>query len=134
MVESCFTVAVFCVVSAIIAVLLRQYSREQSLMAALAASCAVGGACIVLLSTFIGELGDMFTAAGVSDAYISLIFKAAAVCFITQLTCDICRDSGETAIASAAEMWGRAAVTFMSLPVLSALLEKITELIQGGQV
>ncbi|MDE6848134.1 MAG: stage III sporulation AC/AD family protein, partial [Ruminococcus sp.] len=61
--------------------------------------------------------------------YISLIFKAAAVCFITQITCEICRDSGENAIASAAEMWGRGAVTFMSLPVLKALLERINEII-----
>ena len=134
MVESCFTVAVFCIISAIIAVLLRQYSREQSLMAALAASCAVGGSCVMMLSSFIGEISDIFTAAGVSDTYISLIFKAAAVCFISQLTSDICRDSGESAIASAAELWGRAAVTFMSLPVLRALLETITEMIRSGQV
>lgn len=128
MVENCFTVAVFCVVSAIIAVLLRQYNREHSLLTALAACGTVGAACVMILGTLIEQISGIFVQAGISESYISLIFKAAAVCFITQITCEICRDSGENAIASAAEMWGRAAVTFMSLPVLSALLEKITEL------
>ena len=71
------------------------------------------------------EISDIFTAAGISDDYISLVFKAVAVCFITQITADICRDSGETAIASAAELWGRAALVFMSLPVMRVLMEII---------
>ena len=78
------------------------------------------------------EISDIFTAAGISDDYISLVFKAVAVCFITQITADICRDSGETAIASAAELWGRAALVFMSLPVMRVLMEIINEMIWDG--
>lgn len=129
MVENCFSVAVFCVCSAIFAVLLRQHCHEQSLMIALAACVAVVGGFMVFLAPLVSDVQDIFSQAGISDSYISLIFKAAAVCFITQITCEICRDSGENAIASAAEMWGRGAVTFMSLPVLKALLERINEII-----
>lgn len=129
MVENCFSVAVFCVCSAIFAVLLRQHCHEQSLMIALAACVAVVGGFMLFLAPLVSEVQDIFSQAGISDSYISLIFKAAAVCFITQITCEICRDSGENAIASAAEMWGRGAVTFMSLPVLKALLERINEII-----
>ncbi|MDE5771493.1 MAG: stage III sporulation AC/AD family protein [Ruminococcus sp.] len=129
MVENCFSVAVFCVCSAIFAVLLRQHCHEQSLMIALAACVAVIGGFMVFLAPLVSDVQDIFSQAGISDSYISLIFKAAAVCFITQITCEICRDSGENAIASAAEMWGRGAVTFMSLPVLKALLERINEII-----
>lgn len=129
MVENCFSVAVFCVCSAILAVLLRQHCHEQSLMVALGACTAVAGAFMAFLAPLVSEMQNIFSEAGISDSYISLIFKAAAVCFITQITCEICRDSGENAIASVAEMWGRGAVTFMSLPVLKALLERINEII-----
>lgn len=129
MVENCFSVAVFCVCSAIFAVLLRQHCQEQSLIIALAACVAVIGGFMLFLTPLVSDIRDIFSQAGISDSYISLIFKAVAVCFITQITCEICRDSGENAIASAAEMWGRGAVTFMSLPVLKALLEKINEII-----
>ncbi|MDE6666268.1 MAG: stage III sporulation AC/AD family protein, partial [Ruminococcus sp.] len=110
-------------------VLLRQHCHEQSLMIALAACVVVVGGFMLFLAPLVSDVQNIFSQAGLSDSYISLIFKAAAVCFITQITCEICRDSGENAIASAAEMWGRGAVTFMSLPVLKALLERINEII-----
>ena len=132
MVENCFSVAVFCVCSAIMAVLLRQHCHEQSLMTALMACIAVLGGMMVFVEPIISDVSDVFSQAGISDSYISLIFKATAICFITQITCEICRDSGENAIASVAEMWGRGAITFMSMPILKTLFEKINEII--GQV
>lgn len=129
MVENCFSVAVFCICASILAVLLRQYCREQSLLMSLAACTAVVGGFMLFLTPIITEVRDIFSQAGISESYISLIFKAAAICFITQITCELCRDSGELAIASAAELWGRGAITFMSLPIVKNLLEKINELL-----
>ena len=46
------------------------------------------------------------------------------------MTCDICTDSGESAIATAAEMWGRGALAVMSLPMVRSLLERIEQLLE----
>lgn len=127
MVDSCFTVAVFCICAAILAVLLRQYCREQSLMISLAACIAVIGAAAAVLSPIVTQVSEIFTEAGISTSYISLIFKAVAISFITQITCEVCRDSGENAIAAAAELWGRGTLTVMSLPLITALVEMITD-------
>lgn len=129
MVDNCFSAASFCLCAAVLAVLLRQYNREQAMFAAVAACTAVVGGALLMAGPILTEISDIFTAAGISDDYISLVFKAVAVCFITQITADICRDSGETAIASAAELWGRAALVFMSLPVMRVLMEIINEMI-----
>lgn len=125
MVDRCITTAIFCICSAILAVLLRQHCREQSMMIALAGCTAVMGAFLAFFAPVITEISSIFSDAGISDSYLSLIFKATAICLITQITCEICRDSGESAIASAAEIWGRGAVTFISLPLIKALLEQI---------
>ena len=125
MVDRSIATAVFCVCAAILAVLLRQHCREQSMMIALAACTAVIGGFIAIFSPVVTEISSIFSNAGISDSYLSLIFKATAICMITQITCEICRDSGESAIASAAEIWGRGAVTFISLPLGKALLEQI---------
>lgn len=128
MVDRCITTAVFCVCAAILAVLLRQHCREQSMMIALAACTAVIGGFLAVFSPVITEISGIFSDAGISDSYLSLIFKATAICLITQITCEICRDSGESAIASAAEIWGRGAITFISLPLVKALLEQINRI------
>lgn len=129
MVENSLSVSVFCICSAIAAVLIRQYSREQSMLTALAACIGVISGFMLFVRPVITEVRDMFSEAGIPDSYMSIIFKAAAICFLTQITCDICTDSGETAIASAAELWGRGALAFMSLPIVSTLLEHINEIL-----
>ncbi|MBE6861287.1 MAG: hypothetical protein E7497_00090 [Ruminococcus sp.] len=127
MVDSCFTVSIFSVCSVIFAVLLRQYCREQSLLAALAACIGILLAVLTLVQPVIQQVRELFETAGISSSYLSVVFKAAAICFITQITTEICRDSGERAIASAAELWGRCAVTVISLPIISALIEMIND-------
>lgn len=78
-----------------------------------------------MIQPVISQVQEIFADAGISSEYISLIFKAMAICFITQITCDICRDSGESAIASGAELWGRGALIVIALPILRALIELI---------
>lgn len=87
------------------------------------------GGCMAYIYPMLDDIREIFTASGISSVYIELIFKAAALCFITQITCEICRDSGENAIASAVEIWGRTAITLVSIPVLKSLLELI-----GGMI
>ena len=132
MVENCFSVAVFCISSAIMAVLLKQHCQEQSMMTSLVACVGVMSGLMIFVEPLMTDISGVFSQAGISESYMSLIFKASAICFITQITCEICRDSGENAIASVAEMWGRGAITFMSMPILKALIEKINEIM--GQV
>ena len=129
MVENAFATAVFCIASAILAVLLRQYVREQSLFISLAACVIVTGALFAMLAPVLGDIRDIFLDSGLPDSYITLLFKATAICLITQITSDLCRDSGETAIASAAELWGRGAVTFISLPLVRNLITRISEIL-----
>ncbi len=129
MVERALTSAVFCVASAVLAVLLRQHAREQSLFIALAACTAVIGGLFALLAPAADEIRDIFLSSGLPESYISVVFKALAICLVTQITSDLCRDSGETAIASAAEMWGRGAVTLLTVPLVRALIGQIGELL-----
>ena len=129
MVENAFSTAVFCVASAILAVLLRQHVREQSLFISLAACVVVTGGLFAMLAPILGDIRGLFLDSGLPESYISLVFKATAICLITQITSDLCKDSGETAIASAAELWGRGAVTFVSLPLIKALISRIGEIL-----
>lgn len=127
MVDNAFATAVFCVCAAILAVLLRQHCREQSMLLAIAACAVVAGGTFAMLGPILEDIREIFSGSGISDSYLALVFKATAICLITQITCELCRDSGEAAIASAAEMWGRGAVTFISLPLVKALIEQIGE-------
>lgn len=129
MVTTTLEVSAFCICGAVLAVLLRSYCREQSMLTALAACIGVMLVFISFLSPVIAETAALFEEAGISGSYISVIFKAAAISFITQITCDICCDSGESAIASAAELCGRGEIIAVSLPLIKSMIERVTEYI-----
>lgn len=128
MVDSCFSVGVFCVCGALIAVILKQYCSEHSLAVSIAVSASVMIAAIVLLETPLAELRAMMTSAGIAEGYINIIFKAVAICCITHISAQLCRDCGEGAMGAAAELWGRAALAAISLPVLGEFLSLMDRL------
>ena len=129
MVNESLATAAFSVCAALIAVLLRQYAREQSMLAALGACAVIMGGFMRYAAPMLEELREIFAVSGVPDSCIAIVFKAGAVSFITQISGGICRDSGESAIGAAAELWGRGAIIFMTLPVLRVLLDRINEIL-----
>jgi stage III sporulation protein AD len=52
-----------------------------------------------------------------------------AVCYLTQLATDACKDAGETAIAGKLELAGKIAIVILSLPLFNSLVNLITGLI-----
>ena len=95
----------------------------------LAVCAGVMGFFVLLFDEPMAEIRDIFEMAGIADSYISIVFKTLAICCITHITAEPCRDSGEGAIASAAELWGRGAVLVLGIPVFKGFLQLIEKLI-----
>lgn len=114
---------------ALIAVILKQYCSEHSMAVTIAVCAGVMTFFVLLFDDTAAEIRDVFEMAGIAESYISIIFKTLAICCITHITAELCHDSGESAIASAAELWGRGAVLVLGLPVFRAFLQLIEKLI-----
>lgn len=104
---------------------MRQHCKEQYMMLSIAACVVVLGSAAAVLSPLLSDIREIFVDSGLSDSYLSLIFKAAAISLITHITCELCRDCGESAIASAAEIWGKACLSLMSVPLIKSIMEQI---------
>ena len=97
---------------------------------------SLSGICILL---FIGidyikaiseRLSSIVSAVPTSAEYIKLIIKALIITVITQLVSDICRDNGENALASTAEIVTKSAVIIMVMPLFEAVLSIVNGLIK----
>lgn len=127
MVSDVTAVSGFCIAGALLAVLLKQYCREQSMMLSLGVCIIVFAGAVSIISPVMERLILLFTQSGLDESYILLVFKATAICFITQITSDLCRDSGENAVASVMELWGRISVMLISVPLIESIVESITD-------
>ncbi len=129
MVENCFSVTVFCICASVAGVILKQYCLEQSLLLSLFASVGIVAYAMNFFMPVIEEIQDIFLSAGLDSGYISIIFKGIAISILTRITVEICRDSGECAIASSVMLWGRGALLCISLPLLRTLVDLISNFI-----
>lgn len=117
------------VLSAVLCVIVRQLRPELALGVSIACGVIVMGAVISMLAPSVELISQLTDSAGLDGGYSRTLFKALAVCYISQLGSDCCRDAGESAIASKIELAGKAAVVVISLPVFSSLAEMVTELL-----
>ena len=123
------SLAALAVVMALLTVVVRQYKAEYGMAVGVA-----GGVLLLLLvlarmTGMFDFLTGLIERAGIEQEWLSLLLKALGICYITQFASDCCRDAGETALASKAELAGRLAVVFLALPMLSKLLKSIVDML-----
>ena len=115
------------IVAATIAVLLRQQKPEFAMLIGLGAGVIILVYVIMKAQPVFSELNTLMSSSGINNDYAQILIKALGICFITQLAADVCKDSGETAIASKVELFGKFAILLLALP----LFEQVAKLAMG---
>ena len=117
------------VLSAVLCIIVRQYKPEMALGVSIACGILIMCSVISMLAPAAELISQLTASAGLDGGYTRTLFKALAVCYITQLGSDCCKDAGASAIAGKVELAGKAAVVVISLPVFSSLAEVVMKLI-----
>lgn len=131
MVENLVTISVLCIVSSVMCRLVGKYSREQAAMLSAGACALLLGYVLVRMYPALEMTRDLYERCGISDDHLLVLFKSLGVCYISRFACDICKDCGETALASVAETAGRCAVLLLAVPLFCELSETVGKLAAG---
>lgn len=117
-------------VSALVSLMLKENKKEYSMAIQL---CAL----IIVITLVINTVSDRFEsflsyAAQLSGAneIIRVMLKAAVICILTHFVHDICRESGNSAIADAVEFGGRMLTLILALPLMEELLKTAVSFIK----
>lgn len=109
---------------------LRTIRPEYAMLAGILTGLILFAAAVLELSSVIGYIQDMTDSTGFS-LYSSVILKSLGIGILAQTTADICRDSGETAIASKVEFAAKIIILLLAIPILKTLLELIADFLAG---
>ena len=128
--ETAVQAAGLCVMGALLALVVRRGSPETALLLALAAAAAV----LALLVPVVGELWDFLRRleeyAGVSTELFAPLYKTAAIALVVRAGGGLCRDAGESALASVLETAGALCALLAALPLMRAVLDLLVELMR----
>lgn len=114
-----------CAAGCVLALVIKKSNPELSLALSVLAASLVTAMGASLLQDVL-ELAELArSTSGLSSAIVTPVVKCIGLGCITRLGSDMCKDSGQSAAASALELVGCAAALSTALPLFRALLAMI---------
>lgn len=123
------SIAGICIIASVMCKLFSDNGKEYALYIKLAAAATVMSMIIIFVSPIAETIRNIYSRAGTDEEYLTVLFKALGICYITQFACDICKDSGENALASQAELAGKISLMIIALPLFESLAEIVARFI-----
>ena len=115
-------------VGTVLALILGQYRPEFRMLVTAAVTLLLMAMVLEQLSPVLEQLRSTMELTGLTGDYATILFKTVGICLLTQLAGDVCRDSGESSIASKIELAGRAAILLTAMPLIQEVLAWAWEL------
>lgn len=113
----------------IIIIVIKQYKPEFTVYISI-----IAGAIILLmvmdkLAGIVNLLSNLTSKMGTGSAFLKILLKITGIAILTEFAVSVCADSGETAIASKIDLGGKIIIVSISIPIITALLELIINIL-----
>ena len=118
--------AVLCVLC--ICMIFKNIRAEYTLFIRLLITVGTGIISLAVLLPVLKLMEDIAQGTKIAS-YLPVLIKALGIALTVQITSDICKDSGEGALAQRVEMLGKAEIIVISIPLIKNLLSFCDELI-----
>ncbi len=114
----------------VFAVFLKGWRPEAAIQISLVATVIILVAILPYLKVVVEMIKDITNQSGIEVRYITLVLKVIGIAYVAQFASELCRDAGESAIASKIELAGKIIIMTLSMPVVYSLMEVVNEIIR----
>lgn len=112
-------------VALIIIILLKQYKPEFAIYISLLTGILILVLVMDKLTGVVSLIQSISNKTNINNEFIFILIKITGIAFLSEFGVSICKDSGESAIASKLELGTKIIIISMSIPIISSLLELI---------
>ena len=116
-------------IALIIIILLKQYKPEFAIYISILAGVLILILLMDQLTGIINLIQSIASKANINGQFLALLIKITGIAFLSEFAVSICKDSGESAIATKIELGSKIIIISMSIPIISSLLEIILEIL-----
>ena len=127
--EELIRIAAVCVIGAVMAVFLKKTAPETGLLLTLAV-------CVVVMLALLRPLGEIWELvhqmaawSGVEQEVFEPLLKTVGIALLCRVGTELCRDAGQSAMASLVEMVGAFGAILVALPLFRAVWELLESLL-----
>lgn len=112
-----------------IAGILKEYKPEFKMYISITVGIIIFFLAADKLSEFITLILTLSSKLKVNNTFITILLKITGISILTEFAVSICKDSGESAIASKIDLGGKIIILSMSVPIITSLLETLLNLL-----
>lgn len=127
--EALIKIAACTLLASAVSLVLKRKNPELAVPLAAAVCCVSLAALTGLLRPVLAVMEKAKSLSGLGEAYFLPVTKCVLIGILTKTAADLCRDSGQSALAGAVELGGAVGAMFVSLPLLETLLGLLERLL-----
>ncbi len=127
-----FKIAGIGLAATVLAVFVKNWKPELAIQISLIATVIIFASVLPYLKTLIDMFKDISNKSGIETRYIGIVLKVIGIAYVAQFASELCKDAGESAIASKIEVAAKVIIMTLSMPVIYSLLEVVNEIIHFG--
>ena len=117
------------IIGVLLIIKLRGEGSPISIYLSLALSLFVIFYCVDKMTYVIDFFDDVTSKIGIETGYLEILLKIVGISYLSEFTSNICKETGCTAVAGQVEISGKLTILVLSMPVLFAIVDTITEVI-----
>ncbi len=115
-------------ISLIIIIILKQYKPDFAIYISILAGALILLFVMDKLSSVVNLLSNIQNKANMNNQFLVILLKITGIAFLTEYATSICKDAGESAIATKIDLGGKVLIIAISIPIIQALLELIIKI------
>ncbi len=129
--DAALRISSLAVVAAVLCLVVRQREKPLALLLSLAACAAVLLLGLRFFSPVLSMVERLRDLSGLNEAVTAPLLKVTGIGLLTQVAGSVCEDAEERTLAKAVESGGSVLSVYAALPLLSAALELLEEMLGG---
>lgn len=117
------------IVAVIMIVIIKQQRPELAIQLSVVVGAVIFTMMLGKISSVISLLQEMASRANVSQFFMGTILKIVGITYLAEFGSQICRDAGETAVASKIEFSAKVIIIVLAMPVIAAVFDFLLKLL-----
>lgn len=116
------------IIAVVLSSTIKKQRPELALQIGIATGLLIFIVVIVKLSAVIDFLQTFSKKANIDSTYINILLKIVGIAYIAEFGAEVCKDAGESSIASKIELAGKVTIVILAVPIISSLLDLVIKL------
>ncbi|GAA0743507.1 stage III sporulation protein AD [Clostridium oceanicum] len=121
-------IVAFALISLFLVLILRDEKKELAVQISIAVGVIIFLFLISKITAIMQFIQQLALKANINFVYITTVLKILGIAYLATFCSEICKDAGESSIASKVEFAGKILILSLAIPILMAVLKSILKI------